>query len=70
MAIDRSGSAYISGYMLSPSTNFGSGVILPGVDLRQSAYIAKYSPAGSLIFAKNAGINPDNSNYIEGGMVN
>ncbi len=52
IAVDNAGNCYISGYFIG-SANFGSTTIKG--DRFDDAFIAKYDPAGSLVWAKQAG---------------
>src|ERR1044071_5407805 len=55
VAVDASGNAYLSGYFFSPSFSFGSGTIYNTTTNNKNLVIAKYSAAGSELWARNAG---------------
>lgn len=69
IATDKIGNTYATGLMSSNVTHFGGGFDLHGYTDLFNAYIVKYAPSGNIVWAKNAGVNTEDNNYAEGGIL-
>jgi len=54
VSVDASGNVYITGYYASPTISF-SGTVLTNLGSGNNIYVAKYSPSGTLLWAKSGG---------------
>ena len=54
IALDGAGNSYVTGYFGSASVNFSGTVLTNSTPFIREIFIAKYSPTGSLLWAKNA----------------